>query len=254
MNRFLFTAICVFLGNVLPNSSAAESLTITGPVLGERLLNEEGQGFYGDLISEILASVSAPHAFTPLPFKRALSSFASSDVDCMWGFDRTFLTKFDIDVTELKSSQIVFYSTQHIFMAPGREAISKLDELDGLRVGMGIGSNLETRLNETDAIIVELADQDSKFRMLTNNRLDAVGSWLPDILILSSDENIDPTIFSTSPPFGATGVALVCHPSPQSEAFVSEVNLAIAEYVQSEKFDKLFQRYGAESMLQNILR
>lgn len=202
----------------------------------------------------VLTNVQQPYSFVPLPLKRALSSFHSGDVDCLWTFNSEFLAGAGVDVSNVIESQFIFHATQHIFTAPGLKPYSELSELKDKRVGIGVGSNLEARLNAVSANVIKLSNQDTKFRMLINNRLDAIGSWLPDLLILAHDDNIDPALFSHSIKMESSGVAFVCHPSEASKAFITEVDSVIDDYAHSAAFKDLFYRYGAESMYQGIAR
>lgn len=248
-NKFFVKTIIVLAAS-FPAHSWADPLKISAPILGELLLTEDGRGFYTDLMDEVLHNLDQPYVFTPLPFKRLLTAFETYDIDCLWTFDKSFLAKLSIDTRVEIASQDVFHATQHIFMAPGTKSISKLDELQGKRVGIGIGSNLESRLNQVNAKISKLSDQNSKFRMLTKGRLDAIGGWIPELLILSQEEGVDPSVYSRSSTLETTGIAFVCHPSEESETFIANVDIEIDRYKRSNQFEDLLKRYGAGSMFQ----
>lgn len=229
----------------------SDSVNIVVPIFGERLLTEDLSGFWGDLYRQIVTGVSLPLDLTALPFKRSLVDFKTQAFDCIWSFDKKLLDRVGVDVTRLIESDIVFYATQHVFMAQGQPEISSLDGLRGKRVGIGSGSSHEDYLRSIDSKIVLLSDQSSKLRMLQNDRIDAFIGWLPDIFIMEKSALSNPILLRNSLKLAISGSAFVCHNTPKNVAFIEAANTAIRAYKESDQFVLLFESYGASQMLED---
>ncbi len=245
----IFMAIALWLFS--PAIAKSDSIRIVAPILGERLLTQDENGFWADMIRQVLTSLEQPHELTALPLKRSLADFASEDFDCIWSLDKNLLRHSGVDVTGLIESEIVFEATQHVFLAPGLPVISSLDDLRETRVGIGSGSNYEKHLKNISAKVVLLSDQDSKLRMLENDRIDAFIGWLPSLLIMDTNSSLKSNLLDNNLRLSSTGAAFVCHDTMTNAAFINRINPAIRAYRTSDQFTALFKSYGASQMLEN---
>lgn len=245
----IYITIALLLFN--PVIAKSDTITIVAPLLGERLFTKDKKGFWADMSRQILTDLTEPHSLIALPFKRALAAFKSDDFDCIWLFDKTLLGNLGVDVTGLIESESVFESTQHIFLSPRIPMISSLADLGGKRVGIGSGSNYEPQLRNASAKLVLLSDQSSKIRMLDNDRLDAFIGWLPDQLIVATNDPWTPNLLKHSLKLSSTGTTFVCHNTISNSTFIKNIDSTIKAYRTSDTFTALFETYGASLMLED---
>ncbi len=229
---------------VFSQPAKAETVEVVSMVLGDELQLADHSGFYGEIITEILDKSDTSSNFSVYPFKRALKVFFSAEADCIWGLDTEFLKKFGDDPGELVQSSLVLDSQQYLFSKPGHAEIGSMSDLSGMAVGVLNGANTEKMFKEFGAQVVELPNQESKFDMLLAGRLDAIGGWVPDIYITMKSLGIDSRKIEPLFPLSSSGVRIVCRESPETKAFLEATNVAIADFIEAEKYSDIRSEYG----------
>lgn len=241
--------LLIMLAGVLAQENTSPVI-VGAPFVGERLLTEQGSGFWGDLYQSLTLTIETETSLVILPFKRLMDTFKEGAIDCIWTLDAALLERYGLDAHQLVESEVVFESTRHIFFTTGLGPIQNLSELHGKRVGIGVGSNYEIPLTEVGAEVFFLQGQGSRLKMLESGRLDAVIGWLPDILISGYQETADQGLVRRAFKLNGTKIVFTCHRNDESQAFIQKVNAVIGQYRHSEDFQALFRDYGAERMLE----
>lgn len=232
------------------NSDAhAGSVKIVSVQLSKGLLQGDGGGFYGELLSATIKNTGIPAETRVLPLKRTLDLFFSEKADCIWPVDINLLKKFGYSKTDIVESSLFFKSSQHVFVTGGHPVISDLKQLEGKRVGILNGGSMEKSLSEVSAIIVPLKDQQSKIRMLLNNRLDAFVGWYPDVFVSLNRLQMKPDQLSHDiNPNNTVGIKVVCRKSKNTIHFLNALDLSITRLKETFLYNEIMDKYGVPSI------
>ncbi|WP_083099461.1 substrate-binding periplasmic protein [Pseudophaeobacter leonis] len=229
---------------VFSQPAKGETVEVVSMVLGDGLQLADHSGFYGEIITEVLDKSGTSSNSAVYPFKRALKVFFSAEADCIWGLDTEFLKKFRDDPGDLIQSSLVLNSQQCLFSIPGHAKISSMNGLSGMAVGVLNGANTEKMFKKFAAQVVKLRNQEAKFDMLLAGRVDAIGGWIPDIYITMKTLGIDSQKIEPLFPLSSSGVRIVCRESPETKAFLEATNVAIADFIEAEKYSDIRSEYG----------
>lgn len=242
--RKLLACALVSFSMLAASDSKAENVTIVSMILGEKLQEQDGSGLYGEMSAQVLNSLKSPIKPNIYPFKRALKTFFTGDANCIWALDTKFLKQVGFKGDNTIESELFFNSSQHIFQLSDEIQISSFGELKGRRIGILNGSNIEKKLRDVSGNVLPVPDQDTKLRMLFNERLDVVGGWIPDLYVTMlnlgySADSIKPSLF-----IAKSGVKIVCHKSPETTKFIEEVNPIIRRFLKTTEFHTILKKFG----------
>jgi len=229
---------------VMAQPVKAETIEVVSMVLGDGLQQADHSGFYGELMDEILKGTDAPSRFSVYPFKRALKVFFTGNVDCIWALDAAFLSKFDEGGGDRVESALVLNSQQFLFTMPDKPKIGSLPEVAGKTIGVLNGTNIDASLVAAAANVVKLPSQEAKIDMMLAGRLDAIGGWTPDIYITMKRLGLDSNLITPMFSLDSSGVRIVCHDTPKTDAFLEAINVSIADVLASQAYEDIFARFG----------
>ena len=214
--------------------------------IGAGLQTARGEGWYADVLTDMLRDSGQQYDYRVYPFRRAVRIFFEREADCIWALDSKLLREFGGKDSDLTDSEVLFVSKQYIFMASGVPAISDIAELAGKKLGILNGSNLPDLLGGLSVDFVHVADQDTKVRMLVNNRLDAIGGWVPEILVAFRNQGAAPTSFNPAIVLASSNVGIVCHTSPRTLSFLNAANPSIKGFAKSNRLQELNKMYNVQ--------
>ena len=245
----LFSALLICATSFTPALAADDDAedAIFGTGWGMTLALD-GTGFYNDLITRALAGMAKPKTYIPLPYKRAKVEFGNRVKSCIYPGNIEHLARGNeistaADFVETRS--LVFVES-HLFSRPGTPALKSLDDLANKVIAYPNGSALPTVLGQYGARFMPTTDETTKARMLAAGRVDYMSGSLPDnIFVFKSLEKQLPP-YNPDLALIRVGVGIVCHRTPENEAFVSQIDAAILTGKKRGDLQGLFEERGID--------
>ena len=227
----------------------AAGVSIAVVELGAGLQEQNDTGFYADVRSSLLNTVDVKSVVQILPFKRAQVSFSDTEVDCFWPMDISMVQKLiEHDVALIESTSL-FTSYQHLFTRNGEPAITNINEVNGKNIAISIGSNLSTEFATAGADVEFVQSQNSKASMLDVKRVYAVVGWVPEFLITFRLSGKKRPSFDKNFILASSGNSVVCHDTPETNAFIAALDAAIPVFKASDEFKAIAIKYGVDGIL-----
>lgn len=208
----------------------------------------DGTGFYNDVIHHVLAASGGGKPYLPLPYKRAKAEFAKTVGSCLYPARIEHLMRgSEIDSAEdYVETQPLVLVESHFFSRPGMAPLASLQELEGRLVAYPNGSALPTAFGKYGATFVPTTDETTKARMLIAGRVDHMSGSLPDnyFVFAALGEELPP--YNPDMALIRIGVGVVCHKTPENEAFVARVDAALAKPENRARLEAIFRDAGVE--------
>ena len=249
MNKTFGIIFVASITLLFANSGLAAGVSTAVTDYGVALQDQDDNGFYAEIRSSLFNSVGIENEVHILPFKRAQVAFTNNDVDCFWPMDIDLLKSLIGSDVELIQSVSMFDSSQHLFTRNGEPAIANINEVNGKHIAISIGSNLQPKLEQAGAEVSLVQLQDNKASMLDGKRVDAVGGWAPENLITWKLSGIKPPNYDKNFKLNSSGNSVVCHDTPETNAFIDALDAAIPLFKSSDEFKSIAHKYGAEAIL-----
>ena len=189
-------------------------------------LSEDGTGLYNDLLSLLTDRLSAPPAIRIIPYERAIQRFPGYEAACIYPFGRSdFLqAKPDIGDAALIESRPVFMAPSFVFSPPEQPAIRSWDELRDRKLIQQLGEWYDHLLPNLGVEFFNVPDESAKVKAILAGRADGMFGTVPDILIVFRTAGIKPLPFDPAFPVSHYAIGFTCADSPDTRAFVSDIN------------------------------
>lgn len=228
----MFLSLCLLAGVMALSETSVRAQgdrVIVAGFLKEGRLEADGTGHYADFTRAVLAESAVPSQFVAVPVKRAVRDFAAGDSICMvpaafrvWRFSFPGLTKGDI-----VESKPIDYITAHIVTRQGDPVISDVRELEGMRIGVWVGAEVDVFLKGIELTMIRAETEESSIKLLMSGRVDAIWNWNPDIYILFDRMKLgSPNLDPDAPIFGSTA-HFMCRRTAATEALIRDVDRSI---------------------------
>ena len=208
----------------------------------------DGTGFYNDLMRFALAAGASDKPYLPLPYKRAKVEFAKNGASCLYPARIEHLLRGkDIRSPDayVESLPLVFVES-HIFSRPAHEPLESFSGLEGKLVAYPNGSALPNFLGEYNATFVPTTDETTKARMLIAGRVDHMSGSLPDNIFVFQSLGAPLPPYNPDLAILRIGVGVVCHRTPENEAFVRALDRALATPVARAELVSLYRKLGVD--------
>ncbi|WP_417459274.1 hypothetical protein [Kordiimonas sp.] len=248
---FISLALSAALGAATifaPQSGATESDpedAIFGTGWGMTLALD-GTGFYNDVIKYALTGVQRGQRYMPLPYKRAKVEFAAHGRSCLYPSSIPHLLNgAEIETAHdyVETLPLIFVES-HIFSRPGTEALQDFTLLAGKTIAYANGSALPNILGQFDPIFIPTTDETTKARMLSAGRVDFMSGSLPDNIFVFEALGEPLPAYNPDLSILKVGIGIVCHRTPENEAFVGVVNALLENQLVRTGMKELFENAG----------
>lgn len=198
----------------------------------EYMEGTEMVGFDIDLLNEIAALSGLEVEYTALDFDTIIPAVQSGQYDLgMSGFS----------VTEERKEQILFsdtyYSSSQVALLPGDSAFTSVDELEGLKIGAGLGTTGEgvaTDLSDDTTFV----DTDVALPMLLTGQLDA---YICDFGV-AQNAVATGNYSMIEEPIQSEEMAMTLKKG--NDALANELNKSLAEFMATDAYQELLDKYG----------
>ncbi len=230
-NLSMSLAVCAALTAV---PAIADEIVIYGTGI-DGLHQTDGQGFYDRVFSQIETDTAA--RLDVLPPKRTEMAFDACPTCC------TSPANLNPEFYDYPSSFLVSDAMSearvYIFTAPGTPALSSLSELAGLRVGTRQGMPYGTSIENAGLTLDDAPTIEANIQKLKAGRIDAFLAYTPDAYLAFEELGVDKFPHVEEAPVVVHPDALVCKPSPETEAYLAEFNASLADLIASGQLDAL---------------
>ena len=210
------------IGLILPLLSLGQTLIQTYDLKG--LHNTARTGHY-DKVMHLIQQQGVPLSLRHGPILRARYLFETKQVDCISPSDDPYY-----DFLTLKSKPLNL-AKAYIFRRQGDEIITDPKGLKGVVVGITLGMGFS---DEFDRVAAELAlqlepvrDIELNYKKLLAKRIDAFIAYTPDIWNIFSTQTIPQLAYDRNKPIAVLSDSIVCHQTPENQAFIHQFNLAL---------------------------
>lgn len=218
---------------------------IFGTVWGMTLA-QDGSGFYNEIAADLLDGAGAGVAYQLMPYRRAKARFLDGNGACIYpsAVDVIMAGGFKGDASSLVESAPLFETRTHIFARRGERAPTTLADLRGKTVAVPSGSVMRNILEAAGAELINVFDETDKARMLLTARVDYMTAMLPDAVLVFDALGEPLPAFDTDLVFLQNTIGVVCHRTPQTEAFIRQLNGRISALAGSRAYQTRLEEAG----------
>ncbi len=206
------------------------------------LVEEGGTGKYQLVMREAAKRANLTVTERYYPQKRALKIFFFKDYPCIYAYT-------DLAVEKLGKEQVVAsfpigVFKQYIFTQKGKSVFTSISQLKGKSVGGVLGDDMQPWYpNFTKAgIHLELvASTEQNIKKLHSGRLDAMVSFLPDIV-----EYVDQLSFAPDHPLLISYDRITCRNTPEGRQFIEKISPVLQEMKHDGTMKKILGTFYLE--------
>lgn len=211
----------------------------------EGRLEQDGTGHYADMVHAVLAEATVGARFVIMPVLRTVRSFAEGDSICMVpaAFERWKVKFPNLNREDIIESEPIDYISAHIATRAGMPVITRLEELNGMRMAVWVALPVDTHLTDIDVEVIRAESEESSIKLLMSGRVDAIWTWVPDAYILYERLGYGvPNIDDNQPIYGSAAHFL-CRRTPTTEALMKQVDPIIRSMRADGRLKKILGRH-----------
>lgn len=194
-----------------------KSIRLAAPYITS-LIEEDQSGVYQKIMAEALSHTDIPIKQFFFPYKRALTVFEESHVDCIYSFTKVLQEKLGKDKVIFSFPLGAF--GYYIFTRKEYPAFTSVNQLTGLKVGAVIGHDSYYRgaLN-SDTKLLMVSSDEQNIKMLEHLRIDALIGALPDLT-----SYVHLLSYSPDHPLIKSYDRITCHNNQANRVFIEQLS------------------------------
>ncbi|NVJ71265.1 MAG: hypothetical protein HWE08_12970 [Alphaproteobacteria bacterium] len=208
----------------------------------------DGSGFYNDVLQAVLDNAETEKNYKPLPYRRAKVEFFLREHSCLYPTEVGFLIQSgEIDNPEdyIQTVPLIWVES-HLFSRYELGPLASFDDLKGARIAYPNGSALPSVLDRYGPSFVPTTSETAKARMLIAGRVDHMSGSLPDNLFVFRAMGRKLPPYNPDLALARVGVSVVCHATPENQAFVAAFDESVAGLYGSGAMQALFEAAGVD--------
>ncbi len=246
LKQFFSWSIC---GALLWASFAPAQTTLPVQVYAialEYRLDEAGTKQYNRLLQAV-AEEGLKFNVLVRSLSRSLISMKTDQGSCLFPATVNALVTNDNDMAAfaLISSDPIDEVSLRVLTNSTKPLITSIKELEGKRIAILNGLHSEQFLGDVNADVEPTPDEYVRLKMLTAGRLDAVLSFIPDILLAAEDLGLSiPHFDEHLALLRDEGAAIVCHDNADNRAFIAQFNDVLRRMKASGELQRIMGKYA----------
>lgn len=229
MFRFLLGACFLFIFFVFTSVSASEKISIYAIALEYRL-REDGNAQYNKLLSRII-ELGVEFNLIVRPFKRVFRDFDKHS-GCMFpvSLNTIATTAPQYKTLKLIASEAIDRVSLRVFTRTKEEKISKMEQLNGKKIGLWNGFDPKIFLKGIEASVEVTPNEEVRVKMLNAKRIDVILGHIPDVILVAEELGLPlPYYDENLAIYHGEGAAVVCHDNAANRQFISKFNDALMQ-------------------------
>ena len=181
------------------------------------------------------------------PLSRSIRSFEKDKNSCLFPTSKMLVEKTipkSVPIGTVESEPLDLISL-HVFTNNQSKTIQKLDELNGKRIAVWGGLDVNTILKDTKPIIETTANEEIRLKMLKAKRIDAILGFKPDVQLASENLGFEQPKYNTELVlYKDEPASIVCHATPENKNFIEKINKIIIKMRKSGELKTILGGYA----------